>query len=235
MPIARRKLLALATGVTALSTVPKMAQAQAYPTRPVRIVVGFPAGQTADIVARLMGQWLSDHLGQQFVIDNRPGASSNIATEAVVRASPDGYTLLSVNTSNFINATLYEKLPYNFVRDIAPVASTAVAPLVMVVNPSVPATTVAEFIALAKANPGKLNMGSGGVGNSTYGGRTIQDDGGYRSRACAISRVPTGRDRPDGGTGAGDVRPFALVHYVHSVSKIASAWGNHQYAPRRFA
>jgi tripartite-type tricarboxylate transporter receptor subunit TctC len=148
--------------------VSRIARAQTYPTRPVRWIVGFPAGQGADIVTRLMGQWLSERLGQPFVIDNRPGASSNIATEMVVHAPTDGYTLLSVNSSNLVNATLYETLPYNFIRDIAPVASIDRVPLVMEVNPGVPVKTVPEFIAYAKANPGKLNMASGGNGNSTH-------------------------------------------------------------------
>jgi tripartite-type tricarboxylate transporter receptor subunit TctC len=132
------------------------------------LVVGFPPGQTADIIARLMGQWLTERLGQPVIIDNRPGASSNIATELVVRSPADGYTLLSVNSSNLINTTLYEKLPYNFLRDIDPIASFSRVALVMEVSPSFPARTVPEFIAHAKANPGKINMASGGTGNSTH-------------------------------------------------------------------
>ncbi len=147
---------------------PRIARAQTYPAQPVRLVVGFPAGQTADIIARIMAQWLSERLGQQVFVDNRPGASSNIATEFVVRAPADGYTLLSVNSSNLINATLYDKLPYDFIRDITPVASMVYVPLLMEVHPSVPANTVPEFIAYAKANPGKINMASGGIGNSTH-------------------------------------------------------------------
>ncbi len=142
--------------------------AQTYPSRPVRIIVGFAAGGPNDILARLMGQWLSERLGQPFVIENRPGAGSNIATEAVVRAPPDGYTLLLVGSPNAINATLYDKLNFNFIRDIAPVASLIRGTLVMVVHPSVPATTLPEFIAYAKANPGKLSYGSGGVGGITH-------------------------------------------------------------------
>ncbi len=168
MKLLRRKFLHLAAGAAALPAVSRVTWAQSYPTRPVHIVVGFPAGQTADISARLIGQWLSERLGQPFVIDNRPGASSTVATELVVRAPPDGYTLLYVVASNFINATFYKKLPYNFIRDIDPVASTARTPLVMEVNPSVPVKTVPEFIAYAKANPGKLNMASAGNGNSTH-------------------------------------------------------------------
>ena len=136
--------------------------------RPVRLIVGYPPAGTADIVARLMGQWLSERLGQQFIIENRPGAGGNIATEAVVRAPADGYTLLLVNSANAINATLYEKLNINFIRDIAPVAGIMRAPLVMEVSPSVPAKTVSEFISYAKANPGKVNMGSAGVGTPVH-------------------------------------------------------------------
>jgi len=139
-----------------------------YPSRPIHWVVGYPPGGSTDIVARLMGQWLSDHLGQQVIIDNKPGAGNNIATEAVVRAAPDGYTLLLVNPANFINTTLYEHLSFNFVHDIAPVAGIAQLPNVMEVNPVVQANTVAEFIALAKASPGKINMASSGNGTSVH-------------------------------------------------------------------
>jgi tripartite-type tricarboxylate transporter receptor subunit TctC len=161
------KLRNAAAGAVASPIASRLALADGYPARPVHIVVGFPAGQTADIQARLMGQWLSDRLGQSFVIDNRPAASTT-ATELVVHAAPDGYTLLATVTSNFINATLYQSLPYNFIRDIEPVATLSHGPLVMEVNPSVPARTVPEFIAYAKANPGKINMASGGIGNSTH-------------------------------------------------------------------
>src|SRR5262245_22590760 len=158
MKLPRRQFLHLAAGAAALLAVPRHARAQAYPSRPVRIVVGFPAGTAADLVARPLGQWLSERLGQPFIIDNRPGAASNIAAEAVVRSSPDGYTLLFVVTTNTINATLYDKLNFNFIRDIVPVASIGRTPFVMAVNPIVPAKTVPEFIAYAKTNPGKLNM-----------------------------------------------------------------------------
>jgi tripartite-type tricarboxylate transporter receptor subunit TctC len=144
------------------------ARALDYPTRPVHVIVGYPAGGTTDILARLVGQYLSERLGQQFVIDNRSGAGNNIGTEVVVNAAPDGYTLLLVNPANAINATLYEKLPFNFIRDIAPVAGIIRVPNVMEVNPAVPAKTVAEFIAYAKANPGKVNMASSGNGTSIH-------------------------------------------------------------------
>jgi tripartite-type tricarboxylate transporter receptor subunit TctC len=163
-----QRFLHLAAGAAALPTAAGFAWAQTYPTRPVHIVVGFPAGQTADILTRLVAQRLAERLGQTFVIDNRPGAASTTATELVVHAPPDGYTLLATVTSNLVNATLYDKLPYDFIRDIEPVASLNWTPLVMEVNPSVPVRTVPEFIAYARANPGKLNMASAGIGNSTH-------------------------------------------------------------------
>jgi tripartite-type tricarboxylate transporter receptor subunit TctC len=168
MKLPRRNFLHLAAGAAALPAVSRIARAQAYPSRPVRIVVGFAPGGGVDIVARLIGQWLSERLGQQFIIENRPGAGTNIATEAVARAPPDGYTLLLVNAANAVNATLYDNLSFNFVRDIAPVAGLMAASSVMVVHPSLPAKTVPEFIAYAKANPGKINMASGGVGSPSH-------------------------------------------------------------------
>jgi len=152
MKLPRRNFLHLAAGVAALPAVSRVAWAQAYPSRPVRIIVGFAAGGGGDIIARLIGQWLSERLGQQFIIENRPGAGTNIATEAVVRAPPDGYTLLLVNAANAVNATLYDNLSFNFVRDIAPVAGIMAASSVMVVHPSVPAKTIPEFIAYAKSS-----------------------------------------------------------------------------------
>jgi tripartite-type tricarboxylate transporter receptor subunit TctC len=168
MKLPRRRFLHLAAGAAALPAVSRITWAQAYPTRPVRIVVGFPPGGGADITARLIGQWLSERLGQPFIIDNRPGAGSNIATEAVVRAPADGYTLLLVGGWNAINATLYDKLSFNFIHGIAPVAGIMRVPSVMVVNPSVPAKTIPEFIAYAKANPGKINMASPGTGTGPH-------------------------------------------------------------------
>jgi tripartite-type tricarboxylate transporter receptor subunit TctC len=164
----RRRFLHLAAGAAALPFAPSVTRAQAYPSRPVRLVVGFPPGGPTDIAARPMGQWLSERLGQQFVIENRPGAGSNIGTEAVVRASPDGYTLLLAYSSNAINATLYDRLNFNFIRDIAPVASISRETTVMVVNPSFSAKTVPEFVAYAKANSGKINFASGGNGTPPH-------------------------------------------------------------------
>ena len=164
MKSSRRTFLHGAMGVAALSAVPGIARAQAYPTRPVRIIVGFPPGGATDIQARLMGQWLSDRLGQQFIIENRAGASGNIGTEAVAKAPADGYTLLQIVTPNAINAALYSNLNFDFVRDIAPVVCAARLAYVVVVNPSVPVTTIPELIAYAKANPGKINYGSAGQG-----------------------------------------------------------------------
>ena len=168
MTLPRRQFLHLAAGAAALPAMPRIARAQPYPSRPVRIIIPFPAGQATDTVARLMGQSLSERLGQPFVIENRTGAGGNIGTETVVRATPDGYTLLLVGLSNAINATLYEKLNFNFIRDIAPVASIGGGPYIMVVNPSVPAKTVPEFVAYAKANSGKINMASSGSGSVSH-------------------------------------------------------------------
>jgi tripartite-type tricarboxylate transporter receptor subunit TctC len=164
MKLPRRQFLHLAAGAAALPAVSRTARAQSYPTRPVRLIVGFPAGGSVDFIARLMGRRLSERLGQQFVIENRPGAGTNIATEVVVRAPADGYTLLLVISANTINATLYDTLNFNFIRDISPVASIASAPFVMVVNSSFPTKTVPEFIAYAKANPGTISMASAGNG-----------------------------------------------------------------------
>ena len=168
MKFSRRTFLHLAMGAAALPAVPRIARAQAYPptypSKPVRIIVGFPAGGATDIQARLMGQWLSDHLGQQFIVENRAGASGNIGTEAVARAAPDGYTLLQIVTPHAINAALYSNLNFDFIRDIAPVICAARLAYVVVVHPSVPAKTIPEFIAYAKADPGKINYGSAGPG-----------------------------------------------------------------------
>jgi len=168
MKLLRRKFLHLAAGAAALPAVSHIARAQTYPTRPVRLIVGYAAGGSTDVIARLMGQWLSERIGQQFIIENRPGAGTNIATEAVVNAPADGYTLLVVGPPAAINATLYEKLNFNFLRDIAPVAGIIRVPLVMQVNPSVPVRTAPEFITYAKANPGKVNMASAGNGSSDH-------------------------------------------------------------------
>ena len=168
MKLPRRKFLHLAAGAVALPAASRIALAEVYPSRPVHWIVGFAPGGGNDIVARLMAQWLSERLGQQFVVENRPGAGTNIATEAVVNASPDGYTLLLAGAPNAINATLYEKLNFNFIRDIAPVASISRDPNVMVVNPSFPAKTVPEFIGYAKANPGKVNFASPGIGTGSH-------------------------------------------------------------------
>jgi tripartite-type tricarboxylate transporter receptor subunit TctC len=168
MKLPRRQFLQLVAGAAALPAVSRIARAQAYPSRPVRIIVGFAPGGATDIMARLMGQSLSERLGQQFVIENRPGAASNVGTEAVVNAAPDGYTLLVVTSVNAINASLYEKLNFNLIRDVVPVASIHREPFVMEANPSMPVKTVAEFIAHAKANPGKINMASAGIGSGNH-------------------------------------------------------------------
>ena len=168
MNLRRRQFLHLAASATAFLAAPRVAQAQNYPVRLVRLIVGFTPGGAADISARLIGQWLSERLGQQFVIENRPGAGTNIATEAVVRAAPDGYTLLLVSVANTVNATLYDRLAFNFIQDIAPVAGLIRGPLVMELNPAVAARTVPEFIAYARANPGKVNAASAGNGTPSH-------------------------------------------------------------------
>jgi tripartite-type tricarboxylate transporter receptor subunit TctC len=168
MKFPRRKFLHLAAGAAVLPAVSRIASARAYPTKPVRVIVGYAAGSSPDIVARLMGQWLSERLGQPFIIENRPGAGTNLGTEAVVKSLPDGYTLLWATTANAINATLYEKLNFDFSRDISPVAAIIRVPNVMEVNLSIPAKTVPEFIAHAKRNPGKLSMASSGTGATPH-------------------------------------------------------------------
>jgi tripartite-type tricarboxylate transporter receptor subunit TctC len=168
MKLRRRSFLQLAAGGAALPTFSRIARAQTYPTRPVRIIVGFAAAGTQDILARLFGQWLSERLGQPFVVENRPGGGGNIAVEAVVRSAADGYTLLTIGPSNAANATLYDKLSFNFIRDIAPIASMTQVANVLEINPKLPIKSVPEFIAYAKANPGKLNMASAGNGTSQH-------------------------------------------------------------------
>jgi tripartite-type tricarboxylate transporter receptor subunit TctC len=168
MKIARRKLLRLAAAAPMLSLLPRAARAQSYPARPIRLIVQVPPGGSPDIVARLMGQWLSEKLGQPVVVDNRPGASGNIATEFMTKASPDGYTLLLSMSSNAINASLYQHLNFNFIADTAPVASISLIPLVMDLNPGLPFKSVPEFINYVKANPGKVNLASSGVGTPLY-------------------------------------------------------------------
>jgi tripartite-type tricarboxylate transporter receptor subunit TctC len=168
MPLPRRTFLRLAACAAALPALPRIARAQAYPARPVRIIAAFAAGGGVDITARLIGQWLSDRLGASFVTENRPGAGGNIGTEVVVNAPADGYTLLLATLPNAVNASLYEKLNFDFVRDIAPVAGIIRVPMVVLINPSVPAATLPEFIAYAKANPGKINMASAGTGSAPH-------------------------------------------------------------------
>ena len=199
MKLPRRKFLHLTVGAAALPAVSRIAQAQAYPARPVRLIVTVAAGGSPDIIARLMAQWLSERLGQPFVVENRSGG--NIGTEFVVRAPPDGYTMMLAVSANAINASLYPNLSFNFIRDIAPVASISTIPLVMEVNPSVPAHTVPEFIAYAKANPGKINMASGGTGSPLHvAGELFKMIAGidmlhvpYRSEALALPDLISGQ------------------------------------------
>jgi tripartite-type tricarboxylate transporter receptor subunit TctC len=199
--LARRQLLQLAAGAVALPATTRLAGAQAYPNRPLHLVVGFGAGTGLDLYARLIGQWLSERLGQPVIIENRPGAGTNLATETVVNAAPDGYTLLMASTAAFTNATLYDNLRFNFIRDIAPVASLSRGAFVMVVNPTFQASTVPEFIAYAKANPGKINVASGGIGTANHvAGEMFKAMAGvdmlhvpYRTDGAAITDLIGGR------------------------------------------
>ena len=227
MKLPRRRFLHLAAGAAALPAAFLIARAQAYPSRPARIVVPFAAGGSTDISARLIGQWLSERLGQQFVIENRPGAGSNIGTEVVVNAPPDGYTLLLVGASSAINATLYEKLNFNFLRDITPVSGINSVPFIMAVHPSFPAKTVSEFIAYARANPGKVNMASGGNGTAGHlSGELFKLLTGlnmahvpYRGEAPALTDMLAGHVQAMFGTmpasieyvRAGKLRPLAVT------------------------
>ncbi len=229
--LGRRQFLCAAASAAALAAA-RSASADDYPNHPVRLVVGFPPGQSADISARLLGQFLSDRLGQPFVIDNRPGASNTVATEMVVHAPPDGYTLLWVSTSNYINATLYSTLPYEFIRDIEPIAANTRGPLIMEVTPDLPVKSVPEFIAYCKANPGKVNMASGGIGNSTHmAGALFQMLTGaemihvpYRGSAPALTDLIAGRvqvmfDLMPSSIGyvrAGRLRPLAVTTAARS-------------------
>jgi len=227
MKLPRRQFLHLVAGAAALPVVSRTARAQTYPPRPVRILVGFAAGQAIDIIVRVIAQWLSDQLGQQFIVENRPGAGGNIATEVVVRSAPDGYTLIAVGMNNTINATLYEKLSFNFIRDIAPIASILRAPQVMLVNPSVPANTVPEFITYAKANPGKINMASAGNGSPTHlSGELFKMTTGinllhvpYRGSPAALTDLISGQ-------GPGHVRQRGIVDRPHQGWQVARPGGD---------
>ena len=216
MKLPRRRFLRLAAGAAALPAVPRIATAQSYPSRPVHIILGFPAGGSSDVIARLTGQWLAERLGQPFIVDNRPGAGSNIGTELAVRASPDGYTLLFATSANAINATLYDNLNFNFIRDIAPVAGVFRVPNVLEVHPSVPAHTVPEFIAYAKANPGKLNFASGGIGATQHlAAELFKFMAGVDMRHVPYRGSAPALDRSHQRAGAGHVRPHARIDRVH--------------------
>ena len=232
MRLGRRQFMQLAGTALAASGITASAWAQTYPARPVRLIVGFAAGGLTDIVARLISQWLSERLGQQFIVENRVGAATNIATEAVVRAVPDGYTLLVASASNAINATLYENLNFNFIRDTVPIAGIIGTPLVMMVNPSFPARTVSEFVAHAKANPGKINMATSGSGSPPHvGGELFQMMTGlkmvqvaYRGDAPAIADLIGGQVQVYFGTlpasiefvRAGRLRALAVTSAMRS-------------------
>src|SRR5262245_34877537 len=233
MKLPRRQFLHLAAGAAALPALSRVAWAQAYPARPVRLIVPIAAAGATDIIARLIGQWLSERLGQQFVIENRPGAGTTIGIEVVVRAPADGYTLLLVSSDSAISATLYEKLSFNFIRDIAPVAGIVRLPFLMLVNPSVPAKTVPEFIAYAKANPGKINMASPGIGTAPHlAGELFKTMAGlnlvhvpYRGGAPALTDLISGQVQ------VMFLSPAASIEYIRSgrlralAVKSATRWG----------
>jgi tripartite-type tricarboxylate transporter receptor subunit TctC len=218
MKLPRRNFLHLAVGAAVLPIIPRYAAAQSYPTRPVRIISGYTSGGVTSIMARLMGHWLSERLGQQFIVENRPGAATNIATEAVVRTPGDGYSLLLASGANAINATLYEKLNFNFIRDMAPIAGITRVPLVMVVHPSIPAKTLLEFIAYAKANSGKINMASPGSGSPPHAfGELFKMMADvnmvhvpYRGGAPAITDLLAGQVQVFFGT------PFTLIEHIRA-------------------
>jgi len=232
MTLPRRRLLQLFAGAAALPVLPRTVSAQVYPARPVHIIVGFSAGSAYDLLARLIGQWLSERLGQPFIIENKPGAAGNLATDAVAHAPPDGYTLLVTGSSDATNAALYHDLDFNFTRDIAPVAGIASAPNVMVVQPSFPAKTVPEFIAYAKANPGKISMASAGVGSSSHmSGELFKMMAGvnmvhvpYRGQPSALADLLSGQVQVDfttmppslGYVRAGKLRALAVTSAMRS-------------------
>ena len=231
MKLPRRQFLHLAATAAALQFAPRVARAQAYPTRPVRIVVGYPPGGATDAMARLIAQQLSERLGQQFIVDNRPGPGGNIGTEAVVRSQPDGYTLLLIFSGNAINATFYDKLDFNFIRDIRPVASIARSPFVMEVHPSVPVKTVPEFIAYAKANPGKVRMASNGNGTTAHvTGELFKLMTGVDMVHVPLSWPGTGARRSPSRKGAGQVRHTVGVNGVHQDRQAIGAGGDHSSA-----
>ncbi len=227
MKIARRKFLRLAAASPTLSLLPRAAKAQSYPARPIRLIVQVPPGGSPDIVARVMGQWLSEKLGQPVVVDNRPGASGNIATEFVTKATPDGYTLLLSMSSNAINASLYQHLNFNFMQDTAPVASISLIPLVMDVNPAVPAKSVPEFIDYVKANPGKVNLAASGVGTPLYvAGALFKMMTGLTMLDVNYQGEVGGDARSAERTGAGHVRRDAGFARLHQVRPAPRARGD---------
>ena len=227
MKIPRRKFFLLAAGAAALPVVSPITKGQTYPSRPVHWIVGFPPGGPGDITARIMGQYLSERLHQPFVVENRPGAASNIATEAVVNASPDGYTLLLMTVANTVNPSLYDNLKYNSIRDIAPVAIIIGVPLVMEVNPSFPAKSAPEFLAYAKENPGKINFAHSGTGTPQHvSAELFKFMTGINMIGCALSWIGAGAHRLAWRTGAGHVRHDACFDSAHPERQAATASGD---------
>ena len=231
MKIPRREVLHSALGMACLLALPRGAAAQAYPARPVHLIVTTPAGGSPDIIGRLVGQWLSERFGQPFVVEDRTGASGNIGTEFVVRSPPDGYTLLLALSGNAINAALYKNVNFNFIADTAPVASVATIPLVMEVTPSLPVKSVAEFIAYAKAHPGKLNAASGGTGSPQHVAAELFDMmAGTKMTPRSLPRRGPGAAGSDERTGPGHVRRHACVARLHQSRQAAGAGGDRRDA-----
>jgi hypothetical protein len=227
MKFLRREFLKLGAGVVAAPAFPALASADDYPTRPVRIIAGFSAGGGVDITARLIGQWLADRLGQSFVVENRAGAGGNIGTETVVNAAPDGYTLLLATVPNVVNASLYDKLNFDFIRGIAPVAGIIRVPMVILLHPSLPVKTVPELISYAKANPGKINMASAGNGSAPHMAGELFKTGRRQPGACPLSRPRPGTDGFAGRSGAGAVRGHAGNQRLHHSRQTARARRNY--------
>ena len=231
MTIARRRFLKFAVSAVAMPAVARLARADTYPSRPVHFIVPQAAASASDIVARLIGDFLSNRLGQQFVVDDRPGAGGNVGTEAVVRATPDGYTLLLCNSQNAISAALYPELTFNFIRDTVAVGQVESVPLVMEVHPSVPAKTVQEFIAYAKANPGKINMASPGIGSTPpCQRRAVQGDDRHQYGARSVSQRGGGDDRPAERTSPTLLRHHSIVARICQNRQTARAGGDHRAA-----
>ena len=229
MKFPRRQFLRLSVGAAALPIVSRVAAAQAYPSRPVRIIIGFPPGSAADTGTRIISQWLTERLGQQVIVESKPGASTNISIQSAIASPPDGYTLVYVSSSTAINATLFESLPFDYMRDLAPVAGFVTGDMVLDVHPSFAATNVAQLIALAKANPGKINMASFGTGTSSHlAGELFKSMTGVNMLHVALPRLPASAHRSDERSSASHVRYFDGLASSYSIGRVSCAGGDGQ-------